>query len=173
VSAAPFLDKTMAKHGRKRQKTSDSHEPAPSKAARLAMLLDDENKDDEERKLESLLFGVKYEPRNKGIGVGAGDESERDEVEEGGRGMQHLLDQDASTLRPWFLKSMTALFSTDKRHGMTLFFSCFLLIILLETELPTMHSCPMMKSCHQNKTKVQNLAKRVLCQNHLKTLRLL
>jgi len=96
----------MAKHGRKRQKTSDTHESAPSKVARLAMLLDDENKDDEERKLESLLFGVKYEPRNKDIGVGAGDKSERDEVEEGGRGMQHLLDQDASTLRPWFLISV-------------------------------------------------------------------
>lgn len=92
------------------------------------MLLDDENKDDEERKLESLLFGVKYEPRNKGIGKGAGnntDESEREEVEEGGRGMQHLLDQDASTLRPWFLKLMTALLSTDKRHGMTLFLVVF------------------------------------------------
>jgi hypothetical protein len=89
------------------------------------MLLDDENKDDEERKLESLLFGVKYEPRNKGIGMGAADESERDEVEEGGRGLQHLLDQDASILHPWFLKLKTALLSTDKRHGMTLFLVVF------------------------------------------------
>ena len=62
----------MPKNARKRQKISqakgshDSHVDQPSnKAARLQILLDEENKDDEERRLESLLFGVKYVPRGE------------------------------------------------------------------------------------------------------------
>lgn len=63
------------------------------------MLLDDESKDDEERRLESLLFGVKYVPREGGKGKmkeNSDDEYESDEdlEEEGGRGLQHLMDQD-------------------------------------------------------------------------------
>jgi U3 small nucleolar RNA-associated protein 18 len=100
----------MAKHPRKRQKTSktsgNSHETTSSrlKEERLAMIMDDENKDDEERRLESLLFGVKYRPRDGGkvkdsdeSGDQEGDESSEEEDGEGG-GMRHLLDQDVCLL---------------------------------------------------------------------------
>ncbi|PPQ65608.1 hypothetical protein CVT24_011817 [Panaeolus cyanescens] len=80
----------MPRHARKRQKK----EAAPTKAARLEMLMDDEAKDEEERRLESMLFGVRYEPKDKGKGKDY-DSAESDEAdEEGGREMQHLMDQD-------------------------------------------------------------------------------
>jgi U3 small nucleolar RNA-associated protein 18 len=97
----------MPKNARKRQKTSEAKgdhdfyaEPLPSKAARLEMLLDEESKDDEERKLESLLFGVKYIPKGEDI-ITNHDENEgsSDELDDqGGRGLQHLLDQDVCLL---------------------------------------------------------------------------
>ncbi|CAA7266393.1 unnamed protein product [Cyclocybe aegerita] len=62
------------------------------------MLMDEENKDDEERRLESMLFGTKYTPREKGKGkLESSDEGEEDSddmEEDGGRGMQHLRDED-------------------------------------------------------------------------------
>ncbi len=61
------------------------------------MLMDDETKDDEERRLESLLFGVKYVPKGKGkmeSGSDTEDEGSGDDDDDGARGMQHLLDQD-------------------------------------------------------------------------------
>lgn len=105
----------MANHRRKRQKTSDTQRFGQNKEARLALLLDEESKDDEERQLESLLFGVKYEPRNRSAGAGAGDsanESERGEREEGGRGMQHLLDQDVCISCPCFRQHFSVLKDT-------------------------------------------------------------
>lgn len=90
----------MPKHPRKRQRTSGQDEVAPAvskKAARLEMLMDDESKDDEERRLESLLFGVKYVPKGKGkmaSGSDTEEEEDDDEDDDGARGMQHLLDQD-------------------------------------------------------------------------------
>lgn len=73
------------------------------------MLLDDESKDDEERRLESLLFGVKYVPREGRKGKmkeTSDDEYETGEEleEEGGRGLQHLMDQD---VRPKFVSVCT------------------------------------------------------------------
>ena len=65
------------------------------------MIMDDENKDDEERRLESLLFGVKYRPRDGEVkdsdesGDQEGDESEEEgDGEDGEGGMRHLLDED-------------------------------------------------------------------------------
>ena len=90
----------MPKHPRKRQRTSGQDEVAPAvskKAARLEMLMDDESKDDEERRLESLLFGLKYVPKGKGkmeSGSDTEDEGSGDDDDDGARGMQHLLDQD-------------------------------------------------------------------------------
>lgn len=59
---------------RKRQRTSKAREdgshienPLPSQAASLETLLDDESKDDEERRLESFLFGAKYLPKGKDV----------------------------------------------------------------------------------------------------------
>jgi U3 small nucleolar RNA-associated protein 18 len=88
----------MPKNAHKRQKTSQakadrgSHaeQPLPNKAARLEMLLDEESKDDEERRLESLLFGVPYVPKGGDIILN----HEEDEGDQGGRGWQHLLDED-------------------------------------------------------------------------------
>ncbi|KDR85676.1 hypothetical protein GALMADRAFT_132340 [Galerina marginata CBS 339.88] len=91
----------MAKHARKKQKTSQNAQytdPISNKTARLELLLDDESKDDEERRLESLLFGVKYVPKEKGkrqMQSASDDDNEAiDDMEGGGRGMQHLFDHD-------------------------------------------------------------------------------
>ena len=98
----------MPKNAHKRQKTSEAkgdhgtyaEQLLPSKGARLEMLLDEESKDDEERRLESLLFGVKYIPKGEDLIINH-DEDERssDEMDnQGGRGLQHLLDQDVCFL---------------------------------------------------------------------------
>lgn len=91
----------MPKHPRKRQKKSHQHVPqdvASSKTARLDLLLDDESKDDEERRLESMLFGVKYVPQEKKkgkmISTIVDDDEQMEELDGEGRGLQHLLDQD-------------------------------------------------------------------------------
>ncbi|KAF9527895.1 WD40-repeat-containing domain protein [Crepidotus variabilis] len=93
----------MVKNPRKRQKISDRYDPASSKEAKLSKLLDDENKDEEERRLESLLFGKKYEPKVQEKGKSrqaesgedtTTDESDDDNAAVGGGGMRHLLDQD-------------------------------------------------------------------------------
>ncbi|KIK02674.1 hypothetical protein K443DRAFT_677402 [Laccaria amethystina LaAM-08-1] len=86
----------MGKHPRKRQKTNASSMPlGDGDNARLEMLLDDESKDDEERRLESMLFGVKYVPRGKGKSKEPDDGEEGgDALDFGGRGMDHLLDND-------------------------------------------------------------------------------
>jgi len=103
----------MPKHPRKRQKTSGNPHgilTSQIKEERLAMIMDDENKDDEERRLESLLFGVKYRPRDGGK-VKDSDESgdqESDgggEVGGGGGGMRHLLDQDVCYYFAYILNS--------------------------------------------------------------------
>ena len=61
------------------------------------MLLDEESKDDEERRLESMLFGVKYTPKGEDISINHDEDS--DEMDnQGGGGMQHLLDQDVRFL---------------------------------------------------------------------------
>jgi U3 small nucleolar RNA-associated protein 18 len=85
----------MPKNARKRQKNSQTkgdhgfyaEQPLSNKAARLEMLLDEESKDDEERRLESLLFGAKYIPKGEDI-----------ISNQGGGGLQHLLDQDVCLL---------------------------------------------------------------------------
>ncbi|KAJ3839760.1 WD40-repeat-containing domain protein [Lentinula raphanica] len=71
----------MPKHSRKRQKLS-TDEPNP--------IVDDSLKDDEERRLESLLFGTKYIPASSEGLPQQDSEAEDDE----GRQFQHLLDND-------------------------------------------------------------------------------
>jgi U3 small nucleolar RNA-associated protein 18 len=91
----------MVKHARKRQKTSDIVHDVQSSQIKEGRIMDDENKDDEERRLESLLFGVKYRPRDEDE-MKNSDEREgyrsREEEEERGGGMGHLLDQDVCRL---------------------------------------------------------------------------
>lgn len=52
----------MPKHARKRQKVARDEVVQPLGSNHLAALTDDANKDDEERRLESRLFGVPYVP---------------------------------------------------------------------------------------------------------------
>ncbi|KAF5346056.1 hypothetical protein D9756_010808 [Leucocoprinus leucothites] len=90
-----------SKKSRKR-KEKPLIQPLGSEAT-LARLLDDESKDDEERKLESMLFGVPYVPSGKSSssqrlsegGLVFDIEEDEDEQEEsGGRSMANLLDSD-------------------------------------------------------------------------------
>ncbi|KAG6856135.1 hypothetical protein H0H87_007195 [Tephrocybe sp. NHM501043] len=81
----------MPKHARKKQKISkDVKHAAPLGAADA--LLDDALKDDEERKLESILFGVKYVP--KGDGTVKETEEENAGAVYGGNVFNNLLDSD-------------------------------------------------------------------------------
>lgn len=83
----------MAKHPRKRQKTSKAAQEIQPLGSNI--LADDASKDDEERRLESMLFGTKFVPREAGPGVvviGGGEDD--DEVEEGGQEMKNLVDTD-------------------------------------------------------------------------------
>ena len=78
----------MGKHSRKRQRTDDASIPL---GAQLA-LADDASKDDEERRLESLLFGKPYVSRGdvKSAFDYEGDES----VDVGGAELEAMLDAD-------------------------------------------------------------------------------
>lgn len=70
----------MAKHPRKRQKTTEDSSSATQRA-----LIDDASKDDEERRLESLLFGTKFVPRTQDYAVPQDGASKE---------MQNLIDTD-------------------------------------------------------------------------------
>lgn len=84
----------MAKHPRKKQKTSKLAPPVQPLGANL--LTDAASKDDEERRLESLLFGTKFIPREKdSLGIVV-DEEETDGLQEGGQEMHNLMDTDVS-----------------------------------------------------------------------------
>ncbi|KAG5653781.1 hypothetical protein H0H81_010622 [Sphagnurus paluster] len=78
----------MAKHARKKQKTSKNIEIQP---LGVDLLTDDASKDDEERRLESILFGTKFEPRDKLATIAAVDE---DEFNAGGNVLNNLMDSD-------------------------------------------------------------------------------
>ncbi len=77
----------MAKHGRKRQRIAKDESKGPNP------LLDDASKDDEERRLESLLFGTPYIPNDSKNVI----EIEDDELE-AGKEFQNLDDADVSAL---------------------------------------------------------------------------
>ena len=91
------LEKTSQK-----QKVKPLIQPLGSEAT-LARLLDEESKDDEERKLESMLFGVPYIPSgNIGSSMHAAESDlvfdiDKDKQDDdGGRPMAGLLDSDVS-----------------------------------------------------------------------------
>ncbi|KAF7982399.1 hypothetical protein HWV62_28497 [Athelia sp. TMB] len=83
----------MAKHARKRQRTdaaaSTSTQPLGSKTA-----LTDGAKDDEERRLESLLFGVPFVPSGDEEDEGGDEAGQDDEGETAGKELDGLLDTD-------------------------------------------------------------------------------
>jgi len=97
--------KTSTKPSQKQEKKKPVVQPLGSEAT-LARLHDEESKDDEERKLESMLFGVPYVPSgNTGYSgraaqSGLVSDIDEDEKDDGGRPMVGLLDSDvrAATL---------------------------------------------------------------------------
>ncbi|KAJ3565861.1 hypothetical protein NP233_g7370 [Leucocoprinus birnbaumii] len=95
---------TSRKPSKKSSKRKDKQaiQPLGSEAA-LARLLDEESKDDEERRLESRLFGVSYVPAGQSSSsrhVAEGglvfelDEDDNEQDESGGRQMAGMLDSD-------------------------------------------------------------------------------
>lgn len=92
----PQCNILMSKHPRKKQKTSK--EVKKVQPLGINLLTDDANKDDEERRLESLLFGTKFIPKEKDTFLtvtGSGDD-EGGGLDEGGREMNNLMDTDVS-----------------------------------------------------------------------------
>lgn len=79
------------KHTRKRQKTVRS-DAQPLGA--VVSLLDDAEKDDEERRLESVLFGKPFVSTSKDELDSDSDEAELQDV--AGREFENLLDSDVS-----------------------------------------------------------------------------
>lgn len=84
----------MAKHARKRQKTSKSAKEKYVLGSNP--LTGDASKDEEERRLESILFGTKFVPREEGALVIVED-GQDGEVEGGGQEMNNLLDTDVGS----------------------------------------------------------------------------
>jgi U3 small nucleolar RNA-associated protein 18 len=92
----------MVKNAKKRQKISKTtYQNVPDKSSRLELLLDDSTKDDEERRLESALFGAKYNHgwSGKGKGTAVDFDNEDEDIllqDDGGRALAHLQDEDVS-----------------------------------------------------------------------------
>jgi U3 small nucleolar RNA-associated protein 18 len=97
----------MGKQSRKRQKTSKKGAIQPLGSRTFG---DDTNKDDEERRLESVLFGVPYVTSGENKGKGRGDDAATAAVvisddEDGAAGanlkeLENMLDSDVR--RPLF-----------------------------------------------------------------------
>lgn len=90
----------MPKHARKKQRLESEVQPLGS----VLHLDENADKDDEERRLESLLFGSDFKPSGKGKGreanflVVSDDEDGEDLLEGAGNAMEHLQDADVSTV---------------------------------------------------------------------------
>ncbi|KAG6828730.1 hypothetical protein H0H92_006918 [Tricholoma furcatifolium] len=78
----------MARHPRKKQKTSQEVQHIQPLGENV--LTNDALKDDEERRLESMLFGTRFLPTSKDTGVS----DEEDAHEYGGNVLNNLLDSD-------------------------------------------------------------------------------
>jgi len=88
----------MGKHPRKKQKTLKGAavvQPLGAKNPNANLLTDDAEKDDEERRLESILFGTKFVPRDA-EGAAEEEHGEDDEDEWGRQEMGNLMDADVS-----------------------------------------------------------------------------
>lgn len=96
----------MGKRANKRQKTSKSagKEVEVLGASNVVSLLDDASKDDEERRLESMLFGTKYVPASTNEHILLVSDDEEEQTAGGGTEFQTVLDTDVSitaTLEPF------------------------------------------------------------------------
>lgn len=81
----------MARHARKKQKLTQ--EKPKSQLLGIDSLTDDALKDDEERRLESMLFGTKFVPRDRDNAVNAAEDGEN-VLEFTGNALNNLLDSD-------------------------------------------------------------------------------
>lgn len=97
----------MGKRATKRQKTIPDIQPLGGTADTAAALADDAAKDDEERQLESLLFGTPYVPSGKGKGKQRefalevsddGDDAAGTLDASAGRELENMLDSDVRLL---------------------------------------------------------------------------
>jgi U3 small nucleolar RNA-associated protein 18 len=77
---------------KRRKRTEDSKEIRP---LGLRSLEGDDSKDDEEKRLESILFGTKFTPRKKEL-IELSDEDGNVQLGEGGQEMNILMDSDVS-----------------------------------------------------------------------------
>ncbi|TFK48043.1 WD40 repeat-like protein [Heliocybe sulcata] len=87
----------MGKHARKRQRTGQAHHEESQPLGSVISVFDNSAKDDEERRLESMLFGTPYLPAKKPERnvLAVSDDEEKDVRQEGGgRELEHLLDTD-------------------------------------------------------------------------------
>ncbi|KZT24383.1 WD40 repeat-like protein [Neolentinus lepideus HHB14362 ss-1] len=87
----------MGKHARKRQRTGKPQNEEVQPLGSVISVLDDSSKDDEERRLESMLFGTQYVPskRSEKNVLAVSDEEDEDlQIDVGGRELGHLLDTD-------------------------------------------------------------------------------
>ena len=83
----------MAKNSRKKQKTAAEGRDAIPLGAQFAVDIDAE-KDDEERRLESLLFGKTFTPRDSSSAQQNELMIDVDDDEGGGNALQQLQDND-------------------------------------------------------------------------------
>ncbi|KAF9269142.1 WD40 repeat-like protein [Marasmius fiardii PR-910] len=79
----------MVKHARKKQKLSKPYEDSGFSA-----IHDDASKDDEERRLENMLFGTSFAGTANGKQGNEGPESDEDGIEGGGNEFANLMDDD-------------------------------------------------------------------------------
>jgi hypothetical protein len=86
----------MGKHARKRQKIVKDVQQVHPLGSHIS-LTDDARKDDEERQLESRLFGTHFVPnQNSGEGVIALEDGEEEDVQDVGKEFEHMMDTDVS-----------------------------------------------------------------------------
>lgn len=86
----------MAGNKRKKQKLNEAQTAAPLGAEPLSFSVDLEEKDDEERELESILFGKSFVPSTKKSNAkGKGKASDANlNLEATNIGLDHVLDED-------------------------------------------------------------------------------
>lgn len=108
----------MAKHPRKRQRTDPTAAVQPLGAA--VSLTDEGSKDDEERRLESLLFGVPFVPSASGDAEASDDDGEGQAAGAGAE-LNNLLDTDVRpTVRSPFMPTLTFYVAILRRRRRTL-----------------------------------------------------
>ena len=86
----------VLKNSRKRQKTGKIQQKHVPLGAQIA-LLDEASKDEEEKRLENMLFGVPYAPGKAGKEIMVSHEEADDDQLEVGREFENLLDSDVCT----------------------------------------------------------------------------